>query len=128
MRRQSDRNILTEKDYEALEYSSWSKPLYIISGGDSESVSQEALVRRDHLIIGVAHAQQTTNKKTGTKAKRFTALGRRVTEILDSLRFTVWIGGATRGQAAIMRRLKKPGAGELGKEVEKGSQSNCLKV
>lgn len=109
VRRQSDRNNLTEKDYEALEYTSWSKPLYIIGDQDSESISQEGLIRRDQLIIGVAHAQQTTNKKTGTKAKRFVALGRRVMEILDSLRFTIWIGGATRGQAAIMRRLKNPG-------------------
>jgi hypothetical protein len=96
----------TEKDYEKLEFSSWQTALYTIKG-PTPSITADGLVRADHLIVAVAHALQPTNKAAGgTKASRYVAVGQRVTAILASLRFTIWAGGATRGQSATQRRMK----------------------
>lgn len=109
VRRSSDTHPLTEKDFANLDCSTWSKPMYIIDR-DTESITPDGLVRCDYLIVGVAHAVQSTNKAAGgTKAQRFTAFGKRVTSILTSLRFAIWAGGATRGQSATRRKMKNPG-------------------
>ena len=85
---------LTAEDYGKLKATSWQSSVYIIKDNYSvESITMDGLIRVDQLIISVAHALQPTNKAAGgTKASRYSAVGDRVIEILDSLRFTLWCG------------------------------------
>jgi hypothetical protein len=101
-------NDVSADEYSKLDESSWQKGFYQIND-DRASITNMGLVRLDHLVIGVAHAVQPNNKNiAGTKMSRYEAVGQRVTGILKDLRYTAFVGGATRGKTAVRKKLGNP--------------------